>query len=366
MSDESAPADRTPPTPPDQPPRVGRAAATIDQQGRSKPDPVPPGASTAAEPLAAGGEPPAGTPPAARRGAVAPALGGLAVLVLAGAIGYVWYQQQQAQPGADRSAEVQALASRVTALEQRKGPDLSRIESRLATLEQRQPADLSQIQGQVKALEQQVAGIAQLSQRVDSLGQQVQFAASRSQQTDSALKQRLDADASRLATLEESAGKISKLADRAIHLARLQVAQMALAQGQKLGDLPGAPGALARYAETAPPTVAALRLAFPDAERAAAAASSPDTAGKTFLERVKAHAEELVTVRQGDHVLVGNATAGVLARARAALDAGDLAAAVHAVSSLSGPPAQAMADWLDRAKALLAARSALADMVAHA
>jgi hypothetical protein len=65
-------------------------------------------------------------------------------------------------------------------------------------------------------------------------------------------------------------------------------------------------------------------------------------------------------------VLLGDPAAGVLARARTALDAGDLAAAVAAVSSLSGPPATAMAVWLADARALLQARAGLADMAAHA
>ena len=46
--------------------------------------------------------------------------------------------------------------------------------------------------------------------------------------------------------------------------------------------------------------------------------------------------------------------------------AGDVAGAVDAVSSLHGAAADAMSNWLAQAKALLAARSALADMSAHA
>ena len=140
---------------------------------------------------------------------------------------------------------------------------------------------------------------------------------------------------------------------------------MALAQGHPLGEIQGAPSALARYAADAPPTEASLRLSFPDAEKAALEANTPETKGKPFLSRILANAEGLVTVRQGDHVLVGNETAGILARARAAVEAGDLAGAVSAVSELSGAPAQAMQDWLKQAKALLAARSALAKMVAN-
>jgi len=130
--------------------------------------------------------------------------------------------------------------------------------------------------------------------------------------------------------------------------------------------LPGAPPAVVRFAAVNPPTLPGLRLAFPAAERAAREASQPDTEGKPFMERVWNRTQELVTVRQGDKVLVGDSAAGALARARVALDAGDLAAAVQAVSSLSGPPADAFSSWLDDARALLDAQSALSDMAANA
>jgi len=61
-------------------------------------------------------------------------------------------------------------------------------------------------------------------------------------------------------------------------------------------------------------------------------------------------------------VLVGDPAAGVMARARSALDGGDLAGAVAAVGSLSGSAADAMAVWLADAKALLAARAALVNL----
>ena len=73
---------------------------------------------------------------------------------------------------------------------------------------------------------------------------------------------------------------------------------------------------MARFAAARPPTEASLRLAFPPAERAALAASRPDMDDKPFLARVLAHAEDLVTVRQGDRVLLGDPAAGVLARAQ--------------------------------------------------
>ena len=85
-----------------------------------------------------------------------------------------------------------------------------------------------------------------------------------------------------------------------------------------------------------------------------------------MLTRLWAQAQDLVTIREGDHVLVGDPAAGVLDRARVALDAGDLAGAVTTVGSLTGPAADAMAGWLAQARSLLDARAALSDWAAHA
>ena len=90
----------------------------------------------------------------------------------------------------------------------------------------------------------------------------------------------------------------------------------------------------------------------------------PDTEGKPLLTRLWAEAQDLVTIRQGDRVLVGDPAAGVLEHARIALEAGDLAAAVAEVGTLQGAAAQAMAAWLAQARALLDARAALAGWAA--
>jgi hypothetical protein len=73
-----------------------------------------------------------------------------------------------------------------------------------------------------------------------------------------------------------------------------------------------------------------------------------------------------VTVREGDRVIVGDPAAGVVARARQALNAGDLQGAVDVLHSLSGPAAEAFAAWKAKAKSLLEARAALASMAAQA
>jgi hypothetical protein len=90
----------------------------------------------------------------------------------------------------------------------------------------------------------------------------------------------------------------------------------------------------------------------------------PDTDGKPFFDRVLARLQDfrLITVREGDHVVIGNSTAATLTHARVLLDAGDLGGAIRAVATLSGPPAVKMAPWQADATALQAAREALASL----
>ena len=74
--------------------------------------------------------------------------------------------------------------------------------------------------------------------------------------------------------------------------------------------------------------------------------------------------QSLVTVRDGDRVLSGAPATVVLGHARERLNAGDLGGAVADVERLDAAAAHAMADWHDRARALLAARAALAALLA--
>jgi len=328
---------------------------------------LPPPDEPPAEPPAESPPPPAERPP---RRPLLPWLTAAGFLLLAAAVVWVW--QHPAIPPASTEAtdslarEIAALAqrvsrleqrpmpttpdlgalnARVTALEQRPAPqaasgapptDLGPLEKRVAGLEQRQPPDLQPLVNRLAALDarQQQAG-AELSARVAALEN-----ADRTVQAD--LAHRADAATA-----------------TARHGALVEIASLALAAGQKLGDIPGAPPALARFADAPPPTLASLRLAFPAAAREALAASRPATEGKPLATRLWAQAQDLVTVRQGDHVLVGDPAAGLLERARSALDAGDLGAAVADISSLQGAPAQAMSGWLAQAQALLAAKAAL-------
>jgi hypothetical protein len=308
-----------------------------------------------------------------------PWLAAAGFLVLTAALVWVWLHRPDQPPAvAEAGAEAEqfgALEARIARLEQRPvppTPDLGPLTARLSALEQRpaagsgQAANLAPLETRIAALEAKQQADSQMAGRIDALSARADSLETTQRAGQSDLARRLDADEARLAAIERSTSQIPALADRAGRLARVQAIRLALDSGQKLGEIPGAPAPLARFANTAPPTEPGLRLAFPQAAREALSAARPVSDGKPLLARVWDEAQDLVTVRQGDRVLVGDPAAGVLARARTALDAGDLSGAVAAVASLNGAAAQAMAGWVAEARALLDARAALAEWAAHA
>lgn len=303
---------------------------------------------------------PAGAAPPARH-SILPWLSAAGFVVLAGAIVWVWQNPLLPPPSAQSGAleqQVVALEARVARLEKQPptaAPNLTTLEARVAALEQRQPAaaaappNLGPLTARLDALEhQQAADLAPMEVRISRLED-----AGHKVLTD--VTQKLASEDARFAALEKTSSQA----------VRISAARQALDAGHKLGDLSGAPPALARYATIDPPTEASLRLAFPAASQAALAASRPSVDGQPLLSRIWARAQDLVTIRRGDQVLVGDPAAGLLATARTALDAGDLAGAVRSVGTLTGPAAQAMAGWLAQARALLEARAALASWAAQ-
>jgi hypothetical protein len=223
------------------------------------------------------------------------------------------------------------------------GPDVRSLQARLDVLERQQAAQTADA-AKVSALQAQISSLS-AHNPADLSGQ-------------------LDAMQHRVGELAANQSKLAGTSDRVTRLAQVNAAEMALATGRPLGSIPDAPPALARFATAAPPTEAGLRLAFAAASKQALQVSLPDTAGKPFFDRILARLQDfrLITIREGDHVVIGNSTAAVLAHARVLLDVGDLNGAIKTVASLSGPPAAKMAPWLADATALQSAREALASL----
>jgi len=272
------------------------------------------------------------------RGAL-PVLSALGFVLLVAGLAWTWNQQQVLRQQVTEQAVAAALdPAHLAALQN----DIATLRQRLQRLEQRPavPAvDLSTLESRLSALEQRPAAPAA------DVG---------------ALESRLKAMEQRLTQSEQAE---TSVAARAGRIARLQATAAALEAGQPLGELPGAPAALTRFATASPPTAAALRLSFPAAAERAEAASRPSTQGQSLAQRMWQRAQSLITVRQGDKVVIGAPAAIVLASARERLEAGDLAGAVAALGQLDGPAAQAIADWREQAQTLLDARAALAQMV---
>ena len=294
-------------------------------------------------------------------------------------------QARAAQPGPDlrpledQIAKLQAvppvdlkpLEARLAALEGKPPVDLRPLEARVAAIDARPPVDLKPIEGRLGALEAKPpVDLAPLQQRVDAVaqkeGQDQAALAKRLDAAEAADKQTDAALASIEAAEKQTDAKIASVAARAEMAGKLQGVSAALAAGQPLGDIAGAPPPLARFAHAAPPTEAGLRLSFDAAAADAHRVSQPAiTDNQPLLSRMWTKAQQSVTVRRGDEVLVGDPIEGVLAHARTELDAGDLAGAVRALDGLAGPAKAAMAGWVGQAQSLLDARAAIGELAAR-
>jgi hypothetical protein len=332
---------------------------------------------------------PDGTPatvadPAKPRRNSAPWLVGLGFLVLAAAVFYLYRYPRLPPEAATMGMVEQRLADldgRLNRLEQRpvvnpgqltsridgldsKLADQAKLATRMDGLDARL-ADQAKIVARMDSIDAKFADQAQIASRLDTLSGRIEALSARDQTAIDANKAQLDSLGGRVATQEANAGTLSRVAGRLDRLTKLREATSAFAAGRPIGELPGAPDAVARYAHVPPPTEAQLRLRFPQAEQAALAARQSDTNDAPLIDRAWERAQGLMTIRQGNEVVVGNSSSTTLSQARTALEAGDVAGAVKAVETLTGQPGKAMANWLADAKSFLAARAALADMADH-
>jgi hypothetical protein len=283
----------------------------------------------------------------------------------------------------------QRLGALETALREREPISLEalntlrgRLDQQEGTLAEQQRRTEAQIAETENAFSQRITGAeAQLAQRVaaaeaalapklaaldTSLQQRLAAAEQAARQQAETQQQQINA---RFATLEQREARIVAAEQRLNRLVASTALSTALEAGKPLGGalagLPGTPpAALTRYSDTAPPTIAALRLSFEDAARAARAAAEPATEGQGVLEAAATRLSNLVTIRRGDSVVWGDAISGELEGARQALNAGDVAAAVKKVEGLPESVRAPMAGWLAQAKGLLEARGALGELMA--
>jgi uroporphyrinogen-III synthase len=134
-----------------------------------------------------------------------------------------------------------------------------------------------------------------------------------------------------------------------------------LAQGDaKLGEIIAS---LQPYAATGVASRVALSASFPAVAKAALA---DDLADDSFGERLLGKIKGLVSLRRVGADVPGDAVEAKLARAEAALEAGDVAKAVDLVKSLPPQTSKATAAWLARAEAHLAAKRGVDQLASYA
>jgi len=309
------------------------------------PEPAVPAMIAAPEP--APPSPPSPAPRAAKGGGAAwRLLGIIGFLLLAAGEVYLWRLDHMAHSQAI-AGFLDTAAPAGTAAQ----PADSALTAQVATL-QSQLAALQDQFAKSQPAPDAISVQADLTEKTAELGAQI-----------AALQTEFATDHAAVTTLAASGANLQKTAQKIEILGALAGARMALDSGQPVGAIPNAPPALAAFATTPPPTMAELILAYPQAEDAANAASAEKAAKSNFWGRVKARLSGLVTISNGDHVILGAPAAAITAQAGEQLDAGDLAGAVATLTgNLSPTTLNALGPWLAQAKSLLAARAAIAQM----
>jgi uroporphyrinogen-III synthase len=114
------------------------------------------------------------------------------------------------------------------------------------------------------------------------------------------------------------------------------------------------------FAGTGAPSLESLQAEFPALARKVIAQSHGGE-GEDLLSNVLRRLSSLVSVRPVGPV-EGDSAEAIVARAESHLNSGDLRAALETLDALSGPAAEAAADWRARAEARLKAQDALAKL----
>ncbi|NUB06552.1 hypothetical protein FW320_10260 [Azospirillum sp. Vi22] len=287
------------------------------------------------------------------------------------------------QPDPALRNQIQQLSERLAKLEQRPaapaegnaaaaGIDqqtldnaVGQLTARIQQLEERPQAAASAAPAEPDPrIAQLTEQLGQVQQRVDAVGSEAQAAGQIRQDVD-ALKQELAAvnqvvetrrDAATAAqTLVLAAGQLrSALAAGQPFQQELQaVRAVASGDAQVTQPLEAVAGYAAKGVPTQPQLTDRFSAMASDIVRA-----DNQGEGNDWVEQVTGKIATLVTVRRSGGDAVGDGASAVVARAEAALQAGNLGGAVNELAALKGPAAQVAAPWIADAKARLAANEA--------
>lgn len=193
-----------------------------------------------------------------------------------------------------------------------------------------------------------------------------------------ALKSEIAALSERITALEDGTRADPTAPAQALVLAATQVRARLMGDGPFAAELtalehiaaddPAVTAAVQRlrpHAEVGVPTEAALTARFAKVAKAIVGARTSSEA-EGWLGRVKDGLGGLVTVRRTDPAAITDEVERAVAIAEAALELGELAEAVNALSPLEGAPGDAAAAWLGDARARVEAEAALEELHRHA
>ncbi|WP_029009479.1 mitofilin family membrane protein [Azospirillum halopraeferens] len=266
--------------------------------------------------------------------------------------------------GADPAA-LDALAERVAALENRPAEPAAAAEpapdprvGQLADAVTGLRDSVGTLEGRLSAVDANARAAEQLDQRLAGLRQEVEQLAG--------LRQEVEQLAGRV-----QAGNDREAAMQALVLAAGQL-RSALAAGQPFRQeldavrslgirddaVAGALDAVAPYADRGIPTRPQLAERFEPLGSSIVRADIRGEGGD-WLDQVRGTVSTLVTVRRQGGGVVGDSAEAVVARAEAAVREGSLTDAVRELETLRGPAAEVAADWVQAARARLAADTAM-------
>jgi hypothetical protein len=252
-----------------------------------------------------------------------------------------------------------ALDAKIGDLEQRLQ---GKIDSALAAQQGESTTDLKDLQKEVEALKAKLGALAEahLAGDTSDLAPQLTTLDQRIAKLEAALPE--------LSTAIDRSSASAKSGAAAIAFANLRNAVAAgrpyaaeLAALRSLIPDPGDLGALPSHAETGIPTVPELSASLTKLAQASAA-QPPAPAETSILDSMMASAKSAISIRRIGADTTGDEPAAVLARAEAALQQGDLAAAIKEIETLPAPSRDAFAGWLDDARARASANDTLSKL----
>ena len=327
----------------------------------------------------------------------------LAAGLLGGLIGVValsfFWNKLPARNDATASPDLTKIEQRVGALEAapKQAVDLSGLDARIKALETKKAEsapDLSELTGRVARLEESlkalgetasaggsVADAAALDAKISDLEQKLQARIdAKLTEGETSDRQTLDEMKSAIADLNAKVGMLSiaergadqdaasaKSAASVLAFANLRAAidsgrpyATELASLRSLAPGIGNFGALPAFAEQGIPTLAELTTSLKTASDAAIDAEpTASTGDESFFGSVLQSAKSMIRVRRIDGNATGDDPDAVLARTAAKLKQGDLVEAIQDAESLQGAPRQALASWIDAARARASAEDTL-------